>query len=120
MSSHAQTSRSHKSKNPRGHDEDSGKVTFTPRNLSKPQSSKTLSAPTRQSRKPPSLFDRNDLQEPIVQRTPMKLFVQPEGETDDEYENEADEDFRPSPQQLSSLHIMVGKKISSMKTRMPL
>ena len=30
----------------------------------------------------------------------MKLSVQPERETDDEYENEADDDFRPSPQQL--------------------
>ncbi len=29
----------------------------------------------------------------------MKLSVQPERETDDEYENEADDDFRPSSQQ---------------------
>ncbi len=31
----------------------------------------------------------------------MKLSVQPENETDDEYENEADDDFRLSPQQPS-------------------
>ena len=31
----------------------------------------------------------------------MKLSVQPKKETDDEYENEADDDFRPSFQQLS-------------------
>ncbi len=31
----------------------------------------------------------------------MKLFVQPERETDNEYENEADDDFRPSFQQPS-------------------
>ena len=31
----------------------------------------------------------------------MKLSVQPERETDDEYENEADDDFRPSSQQPS-------------------
>ncbi len=31
MSSHAQTSRSHKSKNPTGHDEDSNEVALTPR-----------------------------------------------------------------------------------------
>ncbi len=31
----------------------------------------------------------------------MKLSVQPEKETDDEYENEADDDFRPSSQQPS-------------------
>ena len=31
----------------------------------------------------------------------MKLFVQPEGETDDEYKNEANDDFRPYPQQPS-------------------
>ncbi len=29
--------------------------------------------------------------------------VQPERETDDEYENEADDEFRPSPQQLFQL-----------------
>ncbi len=96
MSSHAQTSRSHKSKNPRGHDEDSGGMTLTPRNSSKPLSLKTLSAPARQSREPPSSSDRDELQEPTLQRTPMKLFVQPERETDDENENEADDDFRPS------------------------
>ncbi len=99
MSSHAQTSRSHKSKNPQGHDEDSGAVTLTPRNPSKSQFSKTVSAPARQSREPPSSSDRNKLQEPTLQRTPMKLSVQPERETDDEYENEADDDFHPSCQQ---------------------
>ena len=31
----------------------------------------------------------------------MKLSVQPEKDTDDEYENEADDDFRLSPQQPS-------------------
>ncbi len=99
MSSHAQTSRSHKSNNPRGHDEDSGGVTLTPRNPSKPLFLKTLSVPARQSREPSSSSDRNELQEPTLQRTPMKLSVQPERETDDEYENEADDDFRPSFQQ---------------------
>ncbi len=94
MSSHAQTSRSHKSKNPRGHDENLGGVTLTTRNLSKPQPLKTLFALAGQSRKPPSLSDRNKLQEHTLQRTPMKLSVQPETKTDDKYENEADDDFR--------------------------
>ncbi len=85
MSSHAQTSRSHKSKNLKGHDEDSGGMTLTPRNPSKPLSLKTLSAPARQSREPPSSSDRDELQEPTLQRTPMKLSVQPKKETDDEY-----------------------------------
>ncbi len=101
MFSHAQTSRSHKSKNLRGHDEDSGGVNLTPRNPSKPQSLKTLSAPARQSRKPPSSSDRDELQEPTLKKTPMKLSVQPERKTNDEYENEADDDFRPSSQQPS-------------------
>ncbi len=30
----------------------------------------------------------------------MKLFIQPERETGDEYENETDDDFRLSPQHL--------------------
>ncbi len=101
MFSHAQTSRSHKSKNLRGHDEDSGEVTLTPRHLSKPQSLKTLSAPARQSREPTSSSDRDELQEPTPQRTPIELSVQPERETDDEYENGADDDFRPFSQQPS-------------------
>ncbi len=101
MVSHAPTSRSHKSKNPRGHDEDSGGVTLTPRNPSKPQSLNTLAAPARQSREPLSSGDRNKLQEPTLQRTPMKPSVQPERETDDEYENEADDDYPSSSQQHS-------------------
>ncbi len=100
MSSHAQTSCSHKSKNLRGHDEDSGGVTLTSRNPSKPQSSKTLSAPARQSRKPPSSSDRDELQEPTLQKTPIKLSVQPERENDEEYKNGADDDFRLSSQPL--------------------
>ncbi len=99
MSSYAQTSRSHKSKNLRGHDEDSSGLTYIFRNPSKPQFSKILSAPARQSRNPLSWSDRHELQEPTLQRTPIKLFVQPERKTDNEYENEADDDFRPSPQQ---------------------
>ena len=57
MSSHAQIKRSHKLQNPRENDEDSGGLTFTPCNPSKPESSKTLSAPARQSREPPSSSD---------------------------------------------------------------
>ncbi len=101
MFSQTKTSCSHKSKNLRGHDEDSGGVTFTPRNPSKPLSLKTLSAPARQSREPRSSNDRDELQEPTLQRTSMKLSVQPERETDDEYENEADDEFRLSSQQPS-------------------
>ena len=100
MSSHLQTSCSHKSKNPRGHDEDSGGVILTSRNPSKPQSSKTLSAPARQSLKPPSSSDRDGLQEPTLQKNPMKHSAQPEREPDDEYKNEADDDFRLSSQPL--------------------
>ncbi len=33
----------------------------------------------------------------------MKLSVQPKRETDNEYENETEVDFRPSPQQPSQL-----------------
>ncbi len=82
---HTQKSRSHKSKNPREHDEESDGVTLTPRNASKLLSLRTLSAQARQSRDPPSSSDRDELQEPTLQRTPMKLYVQPERETDDEY-----------------------------------
>ncbi len=99
MFSHAQISRSHKSKNPIGHDEDSGGVTITPRNPSKPQSSKTVSALARQSRKPPSSSDCDKLHEPTLQRTPMKLSVQPERKTNNEYENKADDNFCASLQQ---------------------
>ena len=101
MSSHARTNRFYKSKNPRGHDEDSGGVNLTLRYPSNPQSSNTISAPARQSREPSLSSDRDELQEPTLQRTPMKLSVQPERETDDEYENEVDDDFRPSSQQPS-------------------
>ncbi len=76
-------------------------MTFTPCNSSKPLSLKTFSAPARQSREPTSSSDRDELQEPTLQRTTMKLSVQPDKETDDEYENEADDDFSPSSQQLS-------------------
>ncbi len=99
MFSHTQTSRSHKSKNPRGHDEDSDGVTLTPRNPSKPLSLNTLAAPARQSCKPLSSSDHDELQEPILQRTPMKPSVQPEREIEEEYENGADDDFRSSSQQ---------------------
>ena len=99
MSSHAQTSRSHKSKNPRGYDENPVGVNLALRYPSKTQSLKTYSAPAKQSREPPSSSVCDELQEPTLQRTPMKLSVQPERETDDEYENEADDDFRPSSQQ---------------------
>ncbi len=102
MASHAQTSRSYKSKNPKRHDEDSGGVSLTSHNPSKPQSLKTLYAPAGQSREPPLSSDRDKLQEPTLQRTPMKLSVQTERETDDKYENEADDNFRPSSQQPSS------------------
>ncbi len=74
-------------------------MTLKPRNPSKPQSLNTLAAPARQSREPLSSSDRDELQESILQRTPMKPSVQPERETDDEYENKADDDFRPSSQQ---------------------
>ena len=85
-------------------------MTLTPRNPSKPQSLKTPSAPARQGREPPSSSDRDELQKLTLQRTPMKLSVQPERETDDEYENEADEDFRPSSQQPSQpAHHGLGK-----------
>ncbi len=102
MSSNARTSCFHKSKNP------------------KPQSSKTFSAPAKQSRKPLLSSDCDALQQLTLQRSLMRLFVQPGRKTDDEYENEADDDFCLSPQQPSRLHIMVGKKISSMKTKKPL
>ena len=99
MFSHAQRSRSHKLKNPRRHDEDLGGVTLTPCNPSKLQSSKTLSVPARKNCEPSSSGDRDKLLEQTLQRTPMKLSVQPERETDDEQENRADNDFCPSPQQ---------------------
>ena len=98
MFSYTQTSRSHKSKNSKGHDDDSGGVNLTPLNPSTSQSAKTLSALARQSRESPSSRNPDELQEPTLQRTPMKLFIQPERETDDEYGNEADDDFRPSSQ----------------------
>ncbi len=99
MSSHAQTSRSHKSKNPRGYDENPVGVNLALRYPSKTQSLKTYSAPAKQSREPPSSSVCDELQEPTLQRTPMKLSVHPEKETDDEYEKGADDDFRLSPQQ---------------------
>ncbi len=71
MYSHAQTSRFHKLKNPRKHDKDSGGVTLTPHNPLKPQSSKTLSITARQSRKPPSSGDCDELEEPTLEKTLM-------------------------------------------------
>ena len=96
MFSHAQTSPSHKSKNPRWHDEDSSGITLTPCNQSKLQFLNTLAAPARQSRKPPSSSDRDKHEVPTLQRTLIKPSVQPERKTDNEYKNEADDDFRPS------------------------
>ncbi len=75
MSSHSRTNRFYKSKNPRGYDKDSGGVNLTLRNPLKPQSLKTLSAPARQSREPSPLSARDKLQQPTLQRTPMKLSV---------------------------------------------
>ena len=72
-------------------------MNLIPRNPSKPQSSKTLFAPARQNRKPPLSSDHDELQEPTLQRTPMKLSVHPEKESNDEYENEADDEFCSSP-----------------------
>ncbi len=65
-SSYAQTNRLYQSKNPRGQNEDSGRVNLTLRNLSKPQSSKIISASARQSRKPSPSSDCNALQEPTL------------------------------------------------------
>ncbi len=101
MSLHAQTNRFYKSKNPRGHGEDSSGVNLTLRYPLNPQSSNTISASARQSRKPSPSSDRDELQEPTLQRTPMKLSVRPEKEKDDEYENEPDDDFSPFSQQPS-------------------
>ncbi len=101
MSSHARSSYSHKSKNPRGHDGDSGGVNLTPCNLLKPQSSRTLSVLARQSRKPSLSSDCNELQKPTLQRTLMKFSVQPEKKTDDKYENDVDDDLRSSSQKPS-------------------
>ena len=101
MSSHAWTNRFYKSKNPRRHDEYSGGVNLTLYNPSNPHSLKTISASSRQSREPSLSSDRDELQEFSLQRTHMKLSVQPEKETDDEYENDADDDIRPSSQQPS-------------------
>ncbi len=83
--------------NPRGHDEDPGRVNLTPRNPSKTQSSKTISTPARQNRKPPPSSDRDEHQKTTLQKSPMKFSVQLERETDDEYENEADDDLHLSP-----------------------
>ncbi len=74
-------------------------MTLTPRNPSKPQFLNILAARARENRKPPSSSDRDELQEPTLQRTLTKPSVQPERETYDEYENEADDDFRSSSQQ---------------------
>ena len=101
MSSHARTNRFHKSKNLRGNDEDLGGLNLTPCNPSKPQSLKTLSSQARQSCKSSLSSDRYEYQESTLHRFLMKLSVQPEKETDNEYENEADDDFRSSPQQIS-------------------
>ena len=101
MSSHARTNRFYKSINLRGYDKDSGGVSLTLCNPSNPQCLKTFSARARQSRETSPSSDRDELQEHTLHRTPMKLSVQPVKETDDEYENEADNDFRPSSQQPS-------------------
>ncbi len=94
-SSYAQTSCPHKSKNHKRHNEDLSGETLTPRNPSKPQSSKTLFAPAGQSGEPPSSSDCDKFQEPTLQKTLMKLSVQPERETD---ENVADDEFCLSSQ----------------------
>ncbi len=99
MFSHAQTSRSHKSKNPKGPNEDSGGVNLTLCNPSKPQYLKTLFAPARQSREPTSSNDHDEIQEPTLKRTPMKLSVQPKKKTDNEYEKQADDNLHPFSQQ---------------------
>ncbi len=65
-------------------------MTFTPRYPSKPHSLNTPAAPAKQNREPPSSSDRDELQKPTLQSIPIKSSVQPERETDDEYENEAD------------------------------
>ncbi len=101
MFSHAWTNCFYKSKILKGYDEDSGGVKLTFRNPSKPQCLKKISALAKQSREPSLSSDCDELQEPIPKRTPMKLSVQPEKDTNNEYENEADHDFRPSSQQLS-------------------
>ena len=75
-------------------------MTLTPLNRSKLQSLKTLSARARQSRKPPSSSNRDELQGHTLRKTPRKLSVQTDKETDDKYENEVDNDFCPSSQQL--------------------
>ena len=100
MSSNSQTSRSHKSKNPRGHDKNSCWVTLTPWIGSKPQFLKILSAPSRQKRKAPSLSNCDNLQRLTLQRTPIKHSVKHEREKNNKYKNEADDDFRPFSQQL--------------------
>ncbi len=74
-------------------------MNLIPRNPLKLQSSKSIFAPARQNCKPPSSSDCGELQESTLQRTLMKLSVQPERETDKEYENEAYDDFRLFPQQ---------------------
>ncbi len=74
-------------------------MTLTPHNPSKLQSLKKLASSARQSRKPLSSSDHDELQESTLQKTPIKPSVQPERETDDEYENEANDDFRSSSQQ---------------------
>ena len=74
-------------------------MTVTPRNPSKIQSSKTLSAPAKQSRKPPPSSDRDELQMSTLEKSPLKLSVQPQRETDNEYKNEVDDDFFSTPQQ---------------------
>ncbi len=88
----------YKLKNPSGYNEDLSRVNLTLRNSSNPQSSKTISAPARQSCESSASSDRDKPQEPTLQRTSMKLSVQPKKGTDVEYQNETRDDFRPSSQ----------------------
>ncbi len=120
MFSHTQISCSHKSKNHREHDEDSGGMTLTPRNPSKPLFLKTLSAPARQSREQPSSSNRDELQQPTLKKTPMKLYVQPEREQTMNMRIMLVMTSVPLLNNLPSLHIIVWKKILSMRTKMRL
>ncbi len=118
MFSHAQTSRSHKLRNPRGHDEDSGMLSLTPRNPSKPQCSETLSAPARRSSESPSLSDCNELQETTLKKSPMILSVQPERKQTMNMRIRLMMTSVPHLNNFFSLHIQLWKKILSMITRM--
>ncbi len=120
MSSNSQTSRSHKSKNPRGHDKNSCWVTLTPWIASKRQFLKTLSAPSRQKRKPPSLSNCDNLQRLTLQRTPIKHSVKHESKKKINIRMRLMMTSVPFLNNFSSLHIMVWKKIYSIRTKMSL